>query len=231
VCTDEANSKLKMQKAKMFEEKAADPAFARNCFRLRSEATAGQVGATRDRRTLPHAGLAQITRPRKAAAADGSRCHTAVSRTRTRRRTIGAKCNVSAKMRGHEMKNAMRCVGTFSTGAGCGWNRNARRKYLIFRQLESFCSIFHPFFTPCFSWKRLIFSRLGKMHAHKRHTIANFGVRISDFKTRIARIITSKTPILTIQACSLLGCPPSVPWHKMYFNIGGSWRLLANGGF
>jgi hypothetical protein len=51
-------------------------------------------------------------------------------------------------------------------------------------------TIFHQFssfFTPLFSRKRLIFRGLSKKHVHRRHTIADFGVRISDFQTRISR--------------------------------------------
>jgi hypothetical protein len=137
-------------------------------FRLRSKATAGQVGATRDRRTLPHAGLAQITRPPKNC--QGGR----------RYRQNDRKCKGSEKMRGHKVINTGRYVGTFSTGVGCGWNRNTRRKYLIFRGLAAFFTIFHPFFTPYFSQKTLVFRILCKTHGYKRRK--QFKCRVENAK-------------------------------------------------
>jgi hypothetical protein len=56
-----------------------------------------------------------------------------------------------------------------------------RRRWLIFRGLSGLFTCFSRFFTPFFSRKRLIFRELSKIPVHRRHTIADFGVRISDF--------------------------------------------------
>jgi hypothetical protein len=60
------------------------------------------------------------------------------------------------------VKNARDQDRNFSSGAGYEENREARRKYLIFRGLGRFFTVFHSFFTPCFSRKGLIFRGLGK---------------------------------------------------------------------
>jgi hypothetical protein len=46
-----------------------------------------------------------------------------------------------------------------------------RRRWLIFRELERFFTIFHRFFTPYFSQNGLIFRELRKIPACKRRTI------------------------------------------------------------
>jgi hypothetical protein len=49
---------------------------------------------------------------------------------------------------------------------------------LIFRGLGGFFTVFHPFFTPYFSRKLLISSRLSKTHGHKRRHVVFKGVQI-----------------------------------------------------
>jgi hypothetical protein len=153
LCTGGANSKLKMKKAKLSQEKAAEDRRTPRCWRR-----------------LPG-------RP-KAATADGGRCHTAVSRTR---RSIGVACKGSAKEGDHEVKNMGKHDGSFSWGAGCVWTFNGRRKYLIFRWLRRFFTIFHRFFTPYFSHSLLIISELHKPHGHKRRKQFKCKVQNADF--------------------------------------------------
>jgi enterochelin esterase-like enzyme len=90
-----------------------------------------------------------------------------------------------------------KCLRTdTNTRGGCApqnWREMARKKMcrhkrLIFRRLAGFFTIFHPFFTPYFSHKRLSFRRLRISHRYKRHPIADFGFRISELGTQIARI-------------------------------------------
>jgi hypothetical protein len=112
--------------------------------------------------------LAQITRPPESCQGGCGRRDTAVSRTRTRTRTIGVVCKGSAKTSAQQMKNRMRLYESVSWGAGCGWNQIRCRKYLIFRELGGFFTIFHPFFTPYFRWNRFIVKYLCKIHGYKR---------------------------------------------------------------
>jgi hypothetical protein len=99
---------------------------------------------------------------------------TDVSRTRTR--TIGVMCKGSAKEGDHEVKNADEIGGSGSWGVDCGWNLNGRCKYLIFRQLGGFFTIFHLFFTPYFRWNSFISRHLGKTHGHKRRNNSKWNV-------------------------------------------------------
>ncbi len=112
--------------------------------------------------------LAQITRPPESCQGGCGRRDTAVSRTRTRTRTIGVVCKGSAKTSAQQMKNRMRLYESVSWGAGCGWNQIRCRKYLIFRELGGFFTIFHPFFTPYFRFNGLNIRHLGKTHGYKR---------------------------------------------------------------
>ncbi len=103
---------------------------------------------------------------------------------RTRTRTIGVICKGSAKEGGHEVKKMRNDNGNALSGAGCGWNLNGRRKYLIFRELAGFFTVFHPFFTPYFSRKCLIFSLLRITHGYKRHN--NSKCKVENAKMRAA---------------------------------------------
>jgi hypothetical protein len=82
----------------------------------------------------------------------------------------------SAKEGDHEVKNADEIGGSGSRGVDCGWNLNGRRKFLIFRGLGGFFTIFHSFFTPCFSEKCFVFRYLGKTHGHKRRNNSKWNV-------------------------------------------------------
>ena len=115
----------------------------------------------------------------------------------SRTRTIAVICKGSEKMRGHEMKNARRCAGTFSTGMGCGWNLNSRRKNLIFRKLRRFFTIFHPFLIPYFSQKMLVFRILCKTHGYKRHNKSKCKVENAKLKTEKPNYYHRWTPMNT----------------------------------
>jgi hypothetical protein len=96
-------------------------------------------------------------------------------------------CKETAKKRGHEMKNAENIGGSGLWKASCRWNFNGCCKYLIFSRLGMFCSIFHPFFTLCFSRNNLIFRHLHEMHRHKRHASANAECEIRSLTTDLPR--------------------------------------------
>lgn len=81
------------------------------------------------------------------------------------------KCNVSAKTGGHEVKNTWKNRRSCSCVVSCRWNRMSERKYLIFRRLSPFFTIFQRFFTPCFRRIMLIVRLLGNMHTHRRHIV------------------------------------------------------------
>jgi hypothetical protein len=153
--------------------------------------------AAEGRRTLPHAGLAHIARPPQSC--QGGR----------RYRQNDHKCKGSAKEGDHEVKKTGNDNESLLWVAGCGWNLNSCHKYLIFRGLEIFCRIFHPFFTPYFSFMLLNSGKLCKTHAHKRHAIVDFGVRIADLRdtncTNAHKLAVIRCPKKTEAREDLLG--------------------------
>jgi hypothetical protein len=86
-------------------------------------------------------------------------------------------CNGSAKSGVHGTEKCGAQLGCGSEGAGCGWKRSGRRKYMIFRRLRTFFTVFHSFFTPYFSVNMLIDRPLAKSDGHKRRKQCKFKVQ------------------------------------------------------
>jgi hypothetical protein len=124
---------------------------------------------------------------------------------------------------------------------------NGRRKYLIFSQLATFCSIFHPFFTTYFSWKRLIFRQLEKIPAHRRRKkikiktakLKNLGVLTDRHRTRMStnslsrrarRELKSKHELRRERAAVLPGSSRCVhsPERPMACQATGSLRNMKD---
>jgi hypothetical protein len=97
--------------------------------------------------------------------ASGVHAELGISAFRAQHRVM---CKGSAKTRGHEMKNTGIFYRSCPLGAGCARKRMVHHKWLIFRGLSPFFTVFHPFFTLVFRVISLIFSNLHKTHVHKR---------------------------------------------------------------
>jgi sporulation protein YlmC with PRC-barrel domain len=80
------------------------------------------------------------------------------------------------------MKKRAKSGGSFLWEESCEEDWNAVRKYLIFRGLPAFFTIFHPFFTPYFRWKSFNFRHLSKTHGYKRRQ--QFKCRVENAKIK-----------------------------------------------